>query len=152
MRGHAECARAWLHCACTASAASFYAHRLRGWRCHLLWHEARVVKKPTPLLNVHANLRLAACILQLLAGLYGNAAPGTVAIFLKLVNEGLLNGTVFSRILPGELAASYCVVHSVYCHCFVLRGAWAPGPHALRPGLDQAGANVGSPKSFQLSM
>lgn len=36
------------------------------------------------------------------AGLYGRAAPSTVANFLRLVAGGSLVGTTFSRVLPGQ--------------------------------------------------
>jgi hypothetical protein len=35
-------------------------------------------------------------------GLYGNAAPATVANFLAVVQQGGLSGSSFSRISPGE--------------------------------------------------
>jgi len=35
-------------------------------------------------------------------GLYGDAAPGTVATFKTLISSGALNGTQFSKILPGQ--------------------------------------------------
>lgn len=39
---------------------------------------------------------------RIVLGLYGTAAPGTVANFLRLVRTGALTNTVFSKVLPGE--------------------------------------------------
>jgi peptidyl-prolyl cis-trans isomerase B (cyclophilin B) len=39
---------------------------------------------------------------RLVLNLYGNAAPGTVANFKALLAAGSLNGTCFSKIVPGQ--------------------------------------------------
>ena len=39
---------------------------------------------------------------RLVVGLYGNAAPGTVATFKEVVRSGALAGTALSKILPGR--------------------------------------------------
>jgi len=44
----------------------------------------------------------AAPVGQIMLGLYGRLAPGTVSNFLSLVSTGVLEGTVFSRVLSGE--------------------------------------------------
>lgn len=40
--------------------------------------------------------------------LYSNEAPGTVANFEKLANEGFYNGLTFHRVIPGFVAQGGC--------------------------------------------
>ena len=40
--------------------------------------------------------------------LYPNEAPGTVANFEKLVNEGFYNGLTFHRVIPGFVSQGGC--------------------------------------------
>lgn len=40
--------------------------------------------------------------------LYPNEAPGTVANFEKLANEGFYNGLTFHRVIPGFVAQGGC--------------------------------------------
>jgi peptidyl-prolyl cis-trans isomerase B (cyclophilin B) len=42
---------------------------------------------------------------RLVFGLYGEAAPGTVARFKQLLNEGIYNGTIFHKARHGSLPA-----------------------------------------------
>ena len=61
---------------------------------------------------------------RLVVGLYGNAAPGTVANFKTLIASQALNGTLLSKIIPGQ---------------FLVAGT--QGPH--RSGLLQPPAAIG---------
>lgn len=45
---------------------------------------------------------------DMIANLYDEATPGTVANFLKLVNEGFYNGLNFHRVIPGFMAQGGC--------------------------------------------
>ena len=40
--------------------------------------------------------------------LYPNEAPGTVANFEKLANEGFYNGLTFHRVIPGFVSQGGC--------------------------------------------
>ncbi|MGD8189140.1 peptidylprolyl isomerase [Brevibacillus ginsengisoli] len=45
---------------------------------------------------------------EVLLDLFDEAAPGTVANFEKLVNEGFYNGLNFHRVIPGFVAQGGC--------------------------------------------
>lgn len=45
---------------------------------------------------------------DMIANLYDDATPGTVANFLKLTNEGFYNGLDFHRVIPGFMAQAGC--------------------------------------------
>lgn len=45
---------------------------------------------------------------DMIADLYDEATPGTVANFLKLVNSGFYNGLNFHRVIPGFMAQGGC--------------------------------------------
>ncbi|WP_449536815.1 peptidylprolyl isomerase [Ferdinandcohnia sp. Marseille-Q9671] len=45
---------------------------------------------------------------KIVAELYQNEAPGTVANFEKLANEGFYNGLTFHRVIPGFVAQGGC--------------------------------------------
>ncbi len=45
---------------------------------------------------------------DMIADLYDQAAPGTVANFLKLTNQGFYNGLNFHRVIPGFMAQGGC--------------------------------------------
>ncbi|MBO8163070.1 MAG: peptidylprolyl isomerase [Brevibacillus sp.] len=45
---------------------------------------------------------------EVLLELYEEAAPGTVANFEKLANEGFYNGLTFHRVIPGFVAQGGC--------------------------------------------
>ena len=45
---------------------------------------------------------------EMLADLYDEATPGTVANFLKLTNQGFYNGLNFHRVIPGFMAQGGC--------------------------------------------
>jgi len=74
---------------------------------------------------------------RVVIGLYGNAAPGTVANFKTLASSGALNGTALSKVLPGQWIS-----------------AGQQGPH--RSGLLEAPPEIGpnpdllSAKAFRL--
>ena len=45
---------------------------------------------------------------EMIANLYDEATPGTVANFLKLTNSGFYNGLNFHRVIPGFMAQGGC--------------------------------------------
>ena len=45
---------------------------------------------------------------DMIADLYDQATPGTVANFLKLTNQGFYNGLNFHRVIPGFMAQGGC--------------------------------------------
>lgn len=45
---------------------------------------------------------------DMIADLYDQATPGTVANFLKLSNQGFYNGLNFHRVIPGFMAQGGC--------------------------------------------
>jgi peptidyl-prolyl cis-trans isomerase B (cyclophilin B) len=45
---------------------------------------------------------------EMIANLYDDATPGTVANFLKLTNSGFYNGLNFHRVIPGFMAQGGC--------------------------------------------
>lgn len=45
---------------------------------------------------------------DMIANLYDDATPGTVANFLKLTNSGFYNGLNFHRVIPGFMAQGGC--------------------------------------------
>jgi len=45
---------------------------------------------------------------EMIADLYDEAAPGTVANFLKLVNSGFYNGLNFHRVIPNFVVQGGC--------------------------------------------
>lgn len=45
---------------------------------------------------------------DMIANLYDDATPGTVANFLKLTNRGFYNGLNFHRVIPGFMAQGGC--------------------------------------------
>jgi peptidyl-prolyl cis-trans isomerase B (cyclophilin B) len=45
---------------------------------------------------------------DMIADLYDEATPGTVANFLKLANSGFYNGLNFHRVIPGFMAQGGC--------------------------------------------
>jgi len=74
---------------------------------------------------------------RIVIGLYGRAAPGTVANFKKLVRSGALDGSKISKIIPGQWIA-----------------AGAQGPHRsgfVEPPPDiQSNPDLLSPSAFRL--
>lgn len=58
---------------------------------------------------------------RIVLGLYGRLAPGCVSNFLALVRSGALDGTVFSRVLPGEYIQ--VGVNQLWLGCAVREGA-----------------------------
>ena len=84
--------------------------------------------------------------------LYPNEAPGTVANFEKLANEGFYNGLTFHRVIPGFVAQGGCPSGT---------GTGGPGytikcetqgnPHKHEAGslsMAHAGKNTGSSQFF----
>jgi peptidyl-prolyl cis-trans isomerase B (cyclophilin B) len=89
---------------------------------------------------------------EILIELYPNEAPGTVANFEKLANEGFYNGLNFHRVIPGFVSQGGCPHGVGYGGPgYTIKCETAGNPHKHVPGslsMAHAGKDTGGSQFF----